>query len=203
MMGNESTNKIKISVLGITQNQIQQGAYALILAEDEGVHRIPVVIGSAEAQSIAAQLQHVSLPRPLVHDLFKAAVHAFGIRVKEVFIYKFERGVFYSELHLVEDDREVVIDSRTSDAIAIAIRTHSPIYTTAEVVKETGFVSEDGEEMIRNEAESEPDISKIPLQRFSKEELQRMLNDCIRKEEYERAAEIKAIIESKQESKNS
>ena len=130
-------------------------------------------------------------------------MHAFGIRVKEVFIYKFERGVFYSELHLVEDDREVVIDSRTSDAIAIAIRTHSPIYTTAEVVKETGFVSEDGEEMIRNEAESEPDISKIPLQRFSKEELQRMLNDCIRKEEYERAAEIKAIIESKQESKNS
>lgn len=203
MMDNDNTDKIKISVLGITQNQIQQGAYALILAEDEGAHRIPVVIGSAEAQSIAAQLQHVSLPRPLIHDLFKATVHAFGIRVKEVFIYKFERGVFYSELHLVEDDREVVIDSRTSDAIAIAIRTHSPIYTTAEVVKETGFVSEDGDEMIRNEAEDEPDISKIPLQRFSKEELQRMLNDCIRKEEYERAAEIKAIIESKQENKNS
>ncbi len=203
MMEDEYTDKVRVSVLGITDNQIQQGAYALILAENDGPHRVPIVIGSSEAQSIAAHLQHISLPRPLVHDLFKATVNAFGIRVKEVFIYKFEKGVFYSELRMVEDDREVIVDSRTSDAIAIAIRTHSPIYTTPTVIKETGFISDEMGNTVRDDDDSAADLTKIPLQRFSREELQRMLDDSIRKEEYERAAEIKAAIESKQENKNS
>ena len=119
--------KVKLRVLGVSYNQIQSGAYALILVEEGGKFRIPVVIGAAEAQSIAAKLENVQLPRPLIHDVFHMMTHAFGIIVKEVFIYKFQRGVFYSEITFADGDREVRIDSRTSDAIAIALRTNKPI----------------------------------------------------------------------------
>ena len=195
-------DKIKLNVLGISQNQIQSGAYALILVEEEGQHRIPVVIGPSEAQSIAARLERVNLPRPLVHDLFRSVVNGFGIRVKEVMISKFENGVFYSEMTLAADDREIVVDSRTSDAIAIAMRTHTPIFTTKEVVEKTGFLPEDTNPRrpVADEDE-EIDLSKVPLHRFANEELKRMLDVCIRKEEYEKAAEIKAVLDEKTKEK--
>lgn len=194
------TDKVRVKVLGITHNQIQQGAYAVLLTEVGGPNRIPVVVGTAEAQSIVACMERVSLPRPLAHDLFKSVTRAFGIRVKEVFISKFDKGIFYSEMTLGDGDREVVVDSRTSDAIAIALRTHAPIYTTRDVIAETGFVAEGlGEADERDEEVA--DISQIPLSRFAEEELQRMLADSISREEYERAAEIKAAIEEKRQQK--
>ena len=130
------TDRVKISVMGITHSQIQKGAYAVLLTEDGGPHRIPVVVGIAEAQSIVAWMERVNLPRPLTHDLFRSVTRAFGIRVKEVFVSKFEKGIFYSEITFADGDREVVVDARTSDALAIALRSHAPIYPTREVIEE-------------------------------------------------------------------
>ncbi|MCH5318243.1 MAG: bifunctional nuclease family protein [Paramuribaculum sp.] len=134
--------RIRLKVLGISYSQLQTGAYALILAQVDGPYRIPVLIGSAEAQSIALRMESVTPPRPMTHDLFVSFAHAFGVKLKEVFIYKFEDGIFSSELTFSDGDRTVIIDSRTSDAIAIAMRTGAPIYTTPEIIDETGFIME-------------------------------------------------------------
>lgn len=190
--------KIRLDVLGITTNQLQAGAYALLLAEHDGSRRIPVVIGASEAQSIAAKLENVTLPRPLVHDMFHSVTRAFGIFVKEVFIYRFSKGVFYSEITFVEGDREVKIDSRMSDAVAIAIRTKTPIYTNREVMDETSFDSGDKEAHRRTATSDDLEtLRQMPLERFAVEELEKMLGDCIANEEYERASEIKHVIDVK------
>lgn len=193
------TDRVKISVMGITHSQIQKGAYAVLLTEDGGPHRIPVVVGIAEAQSIVAWMERVNLPRPLTHDLFRSVTRAFGIRVKEVFVSKFEKGIFYSEITFADGDREVVVDARTSDALAIALRSHAPIYTTREVIDETGFIAEgfDDAPAADSDTTTVDDASLLPLNRLAEEELQRMLAKCISTEEYERAAEIKAAIDEK------
>ena len=183
--------KVKLNVLGITSSQIQAGAYALVLSEEGGAYRIPVIGGVAEAQSIAGKLENVRPPRPLSHDLIVSLTHAFGIGLEEVFIYKFENGVFLSELHFGDDDRKVVIDSRTSDAIALAMRTGAPKYTTREILKKAGFVSEKGEVKV---APVDSELKEIDLKKFAVEELEKMLSKCVEREEYERAAEIKRII---------
>lgn len=192
------TDRVKISVMGITHSQIQKGAYAVLLTEDGGPHRIPVVVGIAEAQSIVAWMERVNLPRPLIHDLFRSVTRAFGIRVKEVFVSKFEKGIFYSEITFADGDREVVVDARTSDALAIALRSHAPIYTTREVIDETGFIAEGFDDAPAADSDTTvDDASLLPLNRLAEEELQRMLAKCISTEEYERAAEIKAAIDEK------
>lgn len=192
------TDRVKISVMGITHSQIQKGAYAVLLTEDGGPHRIPVVVGIAEAQSIVAWMERVNLPRPLIHDLFRSVTRAFGIRVKEVFVSKFEKGIFYSEITFADGDREVVVDARTSDALAIALRSHAPIYTTREVIDETGFIAEGFDNAPAADSDTTiDDASLLPLNRLAEEELQRMLAKCISTEEYERAAEIKAAIDEK------
>ena len=192
------TDRVKISVMGITHSQIQKGAYAVLLTEDGGPHRIPVVVGIAEAQSIVAWMERVNLPRPLTHDLFRSVTRAFGIRVKEVFVSKFEKGIFYSEITFADGDREVVVDARTSDALAIALRSHAPIYTTREVIDETGFIAEGFDDAPASDSDTTTvdDASLLPLNRLAEEELQRMLAKCISTEEYERAAEIKAAIDA-------
>ena len=193
------TDRVKISVMGITHSQIQKGAYAVLLTEDGGPHRIPVVVGIAEAQSIVAWMERVNLPRPLTHDLFRSVTRAFGIRVKEVFVSKFENGIFYSVITFADGDREVVVDARTSDALAIALRSHAPIYTTREVIDETGFIAEgfDAAPAADSDTPTVDDARLLPLNRLAEEELQRMLAKCISTEEYERAAEIKAAIDEK------
>lgn len=192
------TDRVKISVMGITHSQIQKGAYAVLLTEDGGPHRIPVVVGIAEAQSIVAWMERVNLPRPLTHDLFRSVTRVFGIRVKEVFVSKFEKGIFYSEITFADGDREVVVDARTSDALAIALRSHAPIYTTREVIDETGFIAEGFDDAPAADRDTTvDDASLLPLNRLAEEELQRMLAKCISTEEYERAAEIKAAIDEK------
>ena len=191
------TDRVKISVMGITHSQIQKGAYAVLLTEDGGPHRIPVVVGIAEAQSIVAWMERVNLPRPLTHDLFRSVTRAFGIRVKEVFVSKFEKGIFYSEITFADGDREVVVDSRTSDALAIALRSHAPIYTTREVIDETGFIAEGFDNAPAADSDTIDDASLLPLNRLAEEELQRMLAKCTSTEEYERAAEIKAAFDEK------
>lgn len=142
---NDDTDKdrVRLTVLGITRSQVQSGAYALLLAVDGGPYRIPVVVGVAEAQSIAFWLEHVQSPRPLTHDLMVSMMHAFQIGITEVEVYRFADGVFYSRLSMAAaDGTEVQIDSRTSDAIALALRTGAPIYAAREVVEFTSFKSD-------------------------------------------------------------
>ncbi|WP_303633375.1 bifunctional nuclease family protein, partial [uncultured Muribaculum sp.] len=139
----DNDNRIQLKVLGISYSQIQTGAYALILAQIDGPYRIPVVIGATEAQSIAIRMENIIPPRPMTHDLFVSFAHAFGVKLKEVFIYKFEDGIFSSELTFSDGERQIVLDSRTSDAIGIAMRSKAPIYTTREIIDETGFIMEE------------------------------------------------------------
>lgn len=203
-----NNDRIRLKVLGISYSQIQSGAYALILAQAGGPYRIPVVIGAPEAQSIALKMESITPPRPLTHDLFVSFAHAFGIKLKEVFIYRFEDGIFSSELTFYDGDRTVVIDSRTSDAIAIAMRTGAPIYTTPEILNETGFIidnqtspsEENDDDAAAANAptfmEEEPD-NEPKVENFTIEELERTLSRLIEQENYEEAARVNEILKRK------
>lgn len=193
---------IPLRVMGISYSQIQSGVFALILAQTDGPKRIPVMIGAAEAQAIALRLEGVTAPRPLTHDLFPGIWKAFGIRMTRVVIYRFEDGVFYSEITLTDGERTVTIDSRTSDAIAIAMRTGTPLFTTRAVLDETGFEMEEvtEPEVPAPDADQEPDLQaqKAPkLENYAIEELERTLAKLIEAEDYEQAAKVSRIIARK------
>ena len=190
--------KVRLNVVGITYSQVQSGAYALLLAEEGGYYRIPVVIGASEAQAIAVKLSNIVPPRPLAHDLMASMYHAFGLSLDEVFIYRFHDGVFQSELHLSSDDRSVVLDSRTSDAVALALRTGAPIFTTRHILTTTGFKSK---EKGLESADAVDSRHVVNLERYAVEELEKMLSKCVEREEYERAAEIKRVIDAKRSDK--
>lgn len=192
------SDKVKLKIIGISQSQIKTGAYALILAEQNGPYHIPIVIGASEAQSIAIIMENIRLPRPLTHDLTVSITNAFGIMLEKVFIYKFEDGIFSSELTFKDDDRQIIIDSRTSDAIALALRTKAPIYTTQDIINETGFKLQITDNQSYKIYQIDQNISnKIKLENLAIEELERILNKHIELEEYEEAAKINKIINSK------
>ena len=202
-------DRIKLKVMGISYSQLQSGAYALLLSEENGPHKIPIVIGGAEAQSIAIKMEGIIPPRPLTHDLFVSFAHAFGVKLTEVFIYKFEDGIFYSELTFSDGNRTVQLDARTSDAIAIAMRTHAPIYTTHEVVTETGFIINDNDLADSRDDAQDADAvtdSDLPgadyfaepkLENYAIEELERTLVQLIEDENYEEAARVNEILQRK------
>lgn len=207
--------RIRLTVMGISTSQIHSGAFALILAQVDGPYRIPVVIGAAEAQSIAIRMDNITTPRPLTHDLFVAFAHAFGVKLQEVCIYRFEDGVFSSELIFSDGEREVKLDARTSDAIAIALRTGSPIYTTPEILHETGFVIDrhgalrHPEDLADDETVPEPErdpqaeargesyMAQPKLENYAVEELERTLAQLIEDENYEEAARVSEILKRK------
>lgn len=208
--GAGDTPRVRLRVLGISYSQIQNGAYALILAQVGGPFRIPVVIGASEAQAIALKMEGIVPPRPLTHDLFTGLGRAFGIELLEVFIYRFEDGVFYSELTFTDGERTVSLDSRTSDAVAVAMRTGAPIYTTTEILTETGFELEDlaadsgdGEdgELRNDDADDSADVTPVrtpKLENYTVEELKKTLARLIENEEYEEAARVAEIIKRKE-----
>lgn len=184
-------DKVELKVMGITYNPVQSGAYALLLREVNGPHRIPIVVGVAEAQSIAMRLENVIPPRPMSHDLMVSMMHAFGISLEEVYIYKFSEGIFMSELKMNDGSREISLDSRTSDAIALALRTGSPIFTTPEIVEKTGiFMEEETDSPIVHKKHKR-------LEDLSIEALEQRMRRCVEQEEYEHAAEIQKIIKKK------
>ncbi|MDR1202659.1 MAG: bifunctional nuclease family protein [Tannerellaceae bacterium] len=193
--------RVKLRVQGLTNSQIQSGAYALILAEEKGPRRIPIIVGTTEAQSIAIALEKINPPRPLTHDLFSAFLQSFDIRLHEVFIYKFEDGVFYSELLFDNGMRRIRLDSRTSDAIAIALRVQCDIYTTEGIIRECGVVLEDSSLFEDNEDKEEEDLmydlepdeikDEAQLQKWlsllETEEIEARLQEAIENENYEHA----------------
>lgn len=186
-----SVARVKLNVLGITFSQIQAGAYALILGEESGQRRIPVIIGTPEAQSIAIFLEGLKPPRPLTHDMFVTFMDVFEIAVEDVFIYKFEEGVFFSEIHFRQGEKRVKIDARTSDAIALGIRSKAPIYTTEEIMKEASVMLEETEFDIQEEEIHPFDHESPSLENKTLEELQAYLDDAIIAEDYELASKIR------------
>lgn len=187
--------KIRLNILGISVSQTQSGAYALVLAEETGERRIPIIIGPVEAQAIAIQLENLKPPRPLTHDLFKKLALAFNISLKEVIIYKLEEGIFYSELLCEKDGNEIKIDSRTSDAVALALRFHCPIFTSDEILQKAGIVLDiDDDEPFGSLLEEDSDDStdpSSPYSHYSTSELEELLNNAIEDEDYEKASVIR------------
>ena len=182
--------RVKLSILGISFSQVQAGAYALIFAESDGPRRLPIVIGTPEAQSIAIIMEKITPPRPLSHDLMVTTFAALGVELVDVYIYKFENGAFYAELTLQQGENQYKIDSRTSDGVALAIRTGAPIYTTEEIMVNMSVVFDEGseeqaeiKEFMSNE---EKDISQL-----STEKLNTLLQEALKKEDFESAISLR------------
>lgn len=194
-------NRVKLNVLGISYSQTQSGAYALVLSEEEGKRRIPIIIGGFEAQAIAIQLEGLTPPRPLTHDLFLNFSKSFAIELIDVQIYKLEEGVFFSKLHCDNGKKEVYIDARTSDSIALALRFGCPIYTTEEILEKAGIVldiEEGAEEPQAAEKETpqkpKSDSLSEGLKKLSLDELNALLEEAIMNEDYEKASKIRDEI---------
>jgi len=180
-----------MDVMGITYSQIQQEAYVLLLQQHDGDLCVPIVVGASEAQSITARIKNVIPPRPMTHDLMTSIFHGFGISIDEVLIYSFSDGVFMSRIKLSTNEHDLELDSRTSDAVALALRTNAPIYATQEVLDKTGFVIKDGEKgkvAVKH---------KRSLADLSVEELQQKLTLAVKHEKYELAASIQKTINDK------
>ncbi len=191
-------SKVKLNVLGISYSQTQSGAYALVLSEEEGKRRIPIIIGGFEAQSIAIQIEGLTPPRPLTHDLFLNFAKSYSIEIIEVQIYKLEEGVFFSKLHCDNGKKEVYIDARTSDAIALALRFKCPIYTTEEIIDKAGIILEfDGtEDDVEKVASSEKkeNVDSSLYNKMSLSELKTLLDEAVLNEDYEKASKIRDEI---------
>jgi uncharacterized protein len=191
--------RIKLKVMGISYSQTQSGAYALILTEENGDRRIPIIIGGFEAQAIVIKLENLDPPRPLTHDLFKKVADEFNISVIEVMIYKLEEGVFFSKLLCNNGEKEYSIDSRTSDAVAIALRFGCPIYITEEILDKAGITisQSDSEISTSNDVDNffEPEKSKYGT--YSDEELYKLIDEAVKTEDYERAAAVRDEIEKR------
>jgi uncharacterized protein len=192
-----SQTKIELQIADIAPSGSTSGAYAMVLAEVEGSRRLPIVIGGAEAQAIAIELEKMTPSRPLTHDLFRSLAHSFAIDIEEVLIYNLVEGIFFAKLIANLGGRTAEIDARTSDAVAIAVRFNCPIYCYEFILDAAGVNSEDASDELSME---EPDIDMEELSTvadtgsMSIEELQRQLENAINQEDYEKASQIRDEI---------
>jgi bifunctional DNase/RNase len=198
-------SKKQVNIFGISNSHSQSGAFALILNELGSNKRIPIIIGAFEAQAIALSLEGMKPSRPLTHDLFKNFASKFKIKLKEVFINKFNEGVFYALLICENEDGEIFeIDSRTSDAVALAVRFGCPIFADDEVIEKTAIIMEDKSDDddesddIEGESETESGAEKT-ISDYSIEELEKILENAIATENFEYAAKIHAEIKKRKE----
>ena len=183
---------VKLLVNRISYSQNQSGAYALILDEVDGVRKLPVIIGEFEAQSIAVALDDdIQLQRPFTHDLFRNFSARFEIRIKRVIIQKLVDGVFYSSLICERDQIEEIIDSRTSDAISLALRFHAPIFAHENVLEKAAVVIDD--ESLDNQTTNQTKETD-DIQHLSVDELQARIQKALKREEYELAVKLRDEI---------
>jgi uncharacterized protein len=188
-------NRIKLSIESLVYSQTQSGAYVLVLIEDPGTRKLPIVIGTAEAQAIAIALEGMYPPRPLTHDLFVNFASAYNINIIEVMITKLEEGIFYSELICESFANRIKIDSRTSDAVALAIRFKCPIYANESVLSMAGISSNDFGKTPNDLAENESDsVDQKSFEEMELPELEHLLNNAISSENYELASQIRDEI---------
>jgi uncharacterized protein len=197
--------KIKLDIVGLSYSQTQSGAYALVLGETKGKRRLPIIIGGFEAQAIAIELEKMTPSRPLTHDLFKTFAETFNITVNEVIIYNLVEGIFFAKLICNDGTRDVEIDARTSDAIALAVRFSCPIFTYEFILSSAGIILEDeaaasgiegdiGEKEMVN-VEGTGDFTKK-----STEELKEMLDKALSNEQYEEASKIRDELNKRKKS---
>ncbi|OYT10551.1 MAG: hypothetical protein B6I18_08525 [Bacteroidetes bacterium 4572_112] len=184
-------SKQLLNIVGISSSNLQSNSFALILEVESTKQRIPIIIGPAEAQSIAIEMEGMATSRPLTHDLLKNILNTFEVKLIEVYINKFREGVFYSTLVLLNGDQQVEIDSRTSDAVALAVRMEAPIYANDLVIKETAMsadisIDEDTDDIFDDDIEEEDEMSI--------EELEALLQHLIEDENYEEASKIRDEI---------
>lgn len=185
--------KVELKFLRITYSHTHAGAYALILAEMHGDRRLPIIIGGAEAQAIAIQVENIRPARPLTHDLFKDLSDKLGVVLKEVVINDLVEGIFHAKLLLEQNGRTVEVDARSSDAIALALRFACPIYTYEFILAAAGLKMEEGEEEHENPgtAAQEAPEPKVNLRSASPEDLRKLLQEAIDAEDYEGASKLR------------
>jgi uncharacterized protein len=204
---------VKLTIKGISYSQTQNGAYALILNEVDGERNLPIVIGAFEAQSIAIALEkEIKPPRPLTHDLFKSFADRFDIVVKQVIIHKLVDGVFFSSIICERDKIEEIVDARTSDAIALALRFNAPIFTYKNILDKAGIylnMSNTEENPTGNDdgvlsepetfgSESDSSVSGTDYSGFTLQQLYDKLDEAVQNEDYEKAAKIRDEISKKE-----
>ena len=200
--------KVRLEIVGLSYSQTQSGAYALVLGESTGSRRLPIIIGGFEAQAIAIELEKMTPTRPLTHDLFKAFSETFSIEVTEILIYNLVEGIFYAKLICTDGTRDVEIDARTSDAIALAVRFNCPIYTYEFILKSAGIVLDDegvppASDSTESLSTSVEEVAGNPEGEYkskSTEELKNLLQTALDGEQYELASKIRDEINTRKQS---
>jgi bifunctional DNase/RNase len=188
---------IQLKILGLTFSQVQTGAYALILSEEgERGRRIPIIIGTPEAQSIAIYLEGLSPPRPLTHDFFLSFARMLNVRIQHIHIYRYVDGIFHSKVIFGTEEKTFSMEARTSDAIALAVRSEASILIEDKIMNEVGILMED--DSFWDESENVPEKkSNTTFESMQPEELQKKLNEAIAREDFEKASHIRDIIHRK------
>lgn len=191
--------KIKLEILGLSSSQSQSGSFALVLGEVGGNRRLPIIIGMFEAQAIAIEIEKITPNRPMTHDLFKSFAFNFEYEVKEIYISDLKEGVFFAKIVCEQNGKAVEIDARPSDAIAIGLRFNVAIFTNESILTEAGIVLTDEEEEI-NDMKQKASKSGRPqpvakkMEDLPSDQLNKMLDEALAKEDYERAAKIRDEI---------
>jgi len=189
--------KVKLDISGIAYSQTQSGSYVLTLSEVGGNRKLPIVIGGFEAQAIAVELEKMVPNRPLTHDLIKTFCTSYGVNVREIVIYKFQEGVFYSKIICEKDNQITEIDSRTSDAIAIGVRFNSPLYTFVSILDDVAGTENPSDE-ISEELDFDADMDvDDEIEGLDLENLQEQLKDAISNEDYELASKLRDEIKKR------
>lgn len=194
-MGN-NMKKIKLDIVGLSYSQTQSGAYALVLGEVNGRRRLPIIIGSFEAQAIAIEIEKMTPSRPLTHDLFKNFAQAYNITIQEIIIYNLVDGIFYAKLVCSDGKKTIEIDARTSDAIAMAVRFDCSIYTYEFILSTAGIVIEGNDFVyLENMSDTTEEKAVAPTASgyasLSTDELKTKLQEALSEEAYEKAAKIR------------
>jgi len=192
--------KKEVKVLGLSYSQSQSGSYVVVLSEKKGKRKLPIVIKPSDAQQIALKIEGVKSPRPLTHDLFKTVTDSYQIDIQEVYIYAILEGIFYTKLITSNGVDEVEVDCTAGDGIALSIVYGCPLYASKEVLDLSGvYINDDGSTLDNSNIEDiddyEEEIEETPKRVVSIEDLEHMIEDAIRNEEYEIAAEIRDRIE--------
>ncbi len=192
-------NRIELDIVALSHSVTQSHNYAVVLGEIGGERRLPIVIGGFEAQAIAVAMENMSPNRPLTHDLFKNTLDTYNIEIKEIVINNLLDGIFYAQLICVQNGETVKIDSRTSDAIAMAVRYECPIFTFEFIMESAGVVLDDNEsdKILKSEVNTSSK-DKNNLANYSLNALNKMLDDVLAEEDYEKAAKIRDEINKRE-----
>jgi bifunctional DNase/RNase len=195
--------KVKLEIVGLSYSQTQTGAYALVLGESKGKRRLPIIIGGFEAQAIAIELEKMTPSRPLTHDLFKSFAEGFDINVSEVLIYNLVEGIFFAKIICNNGEKNVEIDARTSDAIAVAVRFNCPINTYEFILSQAGIILDDEAINAATESGEMDDLVEADVNDYLKkstEELKQLLDSALADEDYEKASRIRDEINNRKKS---